>query len=75
MPPPRLIGDACTVAVKAMDRPCVPASVALMAGSTEADVESSSVTSCPSQCLAAMAALVLTFICVMAMFSDVSRSL
>ena len=66
MPPPRLMGDACSVREKTMDRPCVPASVALMAGSAAAERASSSVTSCPSQCPAATAALVLTFVWVMA---------
>ena len=66
MPPPRLMGDACSVREKTIERPCVPASVALMAGSTAAERASSSVTSCPSQCLAAIAALVLTLVWVMA---------
>ena len=61
------MGDSCSVRDMTMARGRVPASVGLIAGSMAADSASSSVTSCPSQCLAAMEAPVLTFVCVKAM--------
>ena len=64
IPPPRLIGDSCSVRDIIIDRGRVPASVGLIAGSIAADSDSSSVTSCPPQCFAAMSARVPTSVCV-----------